>query len=309
MNNNQTASSHTEMTTLRRELDLLRAQQREMYKHTPDAVKQKLGFTLKGQDESQTGQPDFMATLLAHKKNDAQLRRNVRVSLHYKYTWFPVSKVANSSIKYALYTAELRPAQRRMVSDTFGKLHDPLYSSLLTGFQIPAESDLFYRAYFSDEFYRFGFVRHPYARVLSCYLDRVADMQKSVSKEIHRMAQDNLGIDRSPVSFEEFVQVLTTFDGLHRMNEHYRPCYHELFAGDVPLDFVGRFETLNEDWATVRDHLGLDPSITLGHKHPKPTSAADKLRKYYTPTAKRLVDEIYADDFEAYGYERDFDAV
>ncbi len=196
-----------------------------------------------------------------------------------------------------------------MITDNFGVMHNALYGPLLSGFQVPLESELMYRAFYSDDYYRFAFVRHPYSRVLSCYLDRVKRLQSSVSKEIHQMARDNLGINDAPVSFEDFVRVLDTFESVTDMNEHYRPCYNDLFAGDVDLHFVGRFESVNEDFEKVRDHLGLDPEITLGQNHPTPTGAADKLKKFYSPRVKRIVDRLYAVDFEMYGYKRDFDAV
>jgi hypothetical protein len=70
------------------------------------------------------------------------------------------------------------------------------------------------------------------------------------------------------------------------------------------MDFVCRFESIEEDFAVVSDRIGL-PSSELPRvlvKNRNPTSR----RKYYEDfddTTRDLITEIYREDIETFGYE------
>lgn len=68
-------------------------------------------------------------------------------------------------------------------------------------------------------------------------------------------------------------------------------------AGRTAVDFLGRFETLPQDWRTIRERLGCDVELPtrMGSRH-RP------YREYYDDETRELVAEMYASDIEAFGY-------
>jgi hypothetical protein len=69
--------------------------------------------------------------------------------------------------------------------------------------------------------------------------------------------------------------------------------------GKVLVDFIGRFETLNDDFITICQRIGVKPPA-LEHKR----QAKDRggYQKYYTPETAELVAEHFAADIAMFGY-------
>jgi hypothetical protein len=68
--------------------------------------------------------------------------------------------------------------------------------------------------------------------------------------------------------------------------------------GKVLVDFIGRFETLNDDFITICQRIGVKPPA-LEHKR----QAKDRggYQKYYTPETAELVAEHFAADIAMFG--------
>ena len=93
------------------------------------------------------------------------------------------------------------------------------------------------------------------------------------------------------------------------MDIHWAPQSFLLNPNSINYDFIGRFENFSEDAKTVFDMLNLeapDELFNFGKWHS--TSASDNFNKYYGPEEKKLVEQIYAEDFLAFGYELDSQA-
>ena len=92
----------------------------------------------------------------------------------------------------------------------------------------------------------------------------------------------------------------TTMDGVfenwmnrdpEEFNEHIRPfwCFHAQYR----LDFVGRLESLEEDWKRLQEDVGL-PCLPRKNKAPK------KVRWWELDFDWSLIEEIYKPDFELF---------
>lgn len=134
-----------------------------------------------------------------------------------------------------------------------------------------------YRSYF-----KFSFVRNPWARVHSWYKNVMQD-------PLH---QEELGVPPE-CSFSEFVaQYLDTW-ALRPQLYWLRDC-----RGNIPLDFIGRFERLQEDFARVSARLGL-PDANLPHLI---RSGGPSYREVYDERSRAIVARRYAEEIALFGY-------
>jgi hypothetical protein len=138
------------------------------------------------------------------------------------------------------------------------------------------------------------FVRNPYARVLSAFLSKV-DKRR-------RITLDGKKVLSPRYAFSEFCRWLKS-EGLYA-NQHWAP-QHEFLP--IPLsgyDFVGRVETLDEDFSAFCRMIGkpAPPRVSpeaRGHE----TNASSKIDRYYDGETFDIVAEIYEKDFTLFGYD------
>lgn len=152
--------------------------------------------------------------------------------------------------------------------------------------------------------FRFSFVREPIARLESAYMNKIvqADPSADVREGRWRIEiQRTLGLPRDPeqvVPFDQFLAALEVQEPL-RMNPHWRPQHLNLLHGLVRYDLIGRLETYREDLARVREATGM-PEAPL-----EVTNASSRGRDSLfagRPTLLRRARQLYAADFELYGY-------
>lgn len=236
---------------------------------------------------------------IRQRKRIGDFERNTNISLLNKYVYFAVDKAANSTIKQCLFEIEYSP-----IGATPLTLFDKRCSPLLSPYQLP--SDLKQQALMSDEFFRFAFVRNPYSRLLSCYLDRILRQTSRPRRELN-IELKKRGTSTAEVTFEAFVQI-TCNQRSPAQNSHWRRQYDDLCCDLVELHYIGRFETLWSDMARVSERIfgKLMPEMCDRgiNKAPTQTSADQQVRQYYTQELADLVFESYEQDFKSFGYDR-----
>lgn len=140
-----------------------------------------------------------------------------------------------------------------------------------------------------DNYFQFSFVRNPYDRLLSCFLDKT-------KKAIGREYETSYYKKYKDTNFKDFVMSLSKYPWHH----HDR---HLALQTDLinlkTTHFVGRFENLVNDFAYVRKILDLNEGDlprrnTTDHKH---------YREYYDAEMIDKVRYVYSADFERFGYE------
>ena len=82
---------------------------------------------------------------------------------------------------------------------------------------------------------------------------------------------------------------------------HLQPQFNYIKNGnEIGVDFLGRFENLNEDFAKIQAILGY-PQQELERLR---ASSKGREIKFYDYEMKEVVQRVYAEDFERFGYEK-----
>jgi hypothetical protein len=156
----------------------------------------------------------------------------------------------------------------------------------------------------ADEFsasFKFAFVRNPWTRLLSEYRYR--------NYFHHR-------------SFKDFVLHKMPSPGFDDKYRHVMPQYDMLYdkEGNLLVDYVGRFETLQQDFDQVCEKLAIEDS-RLPHRNPSDKKSRELKRKlknllfmngenrhhgltdFYDDETRDAVADYYRKDFETFGYQ------
>ncbi len=150
----------------------------------------------------------------------------------------------------------------------------------------------------------FSFVRNPFSRLLSAYLDKMLRASPE-SFPIHdEMKRLGIDLQAGQVSFAQFLDCIGSM--MRRgvvLDKHWRPQTWQMSIDLINYDYVGKVEHLNADLTPIATRLGLPQPVidrTFGHE----TGATSQLHAYYDNYCKDKVLELYASDFDAFGYDR-----
>jgi len=143
-----------------------------------------------------------------------------------------------------------------------------------------------------DEYFKFTFVRNPFDRAYSDYL----------------WIQKNRKIKGT---FQEYILQKGNFDKVlnDRSDKNYRGD-HVIsqtdffdFEGNYKMDFVGRFESLNNDIEKLNKLLGIQKPFTYHSKKNK--NRLDHYSLFYSSKTKRMVEEKFSKDLNKLDYKFD----
>lgn len=133
-----------------------------------------------------------------------------------------------------------------------------------------------------QDYFKFSFVRNPWARVHSWY--------RNVMRSPKHRQRLSVPAD---CSFRKFLEE-------HPGQWALRPQMYWLkdWEGEIPFDFIGRFESLQQDFDKVGSELGISDTA-LPHMV---RSEGGQYTQHYDEFTKRLVAHWYAEEIERFGY-------
>jgi Sulfotransferase family len=133
-----------------------------------------------------------------------------------------------------------------------------------------------------DAYFKFGFVRNPWDRVVSLYLR-------------------NEGLEmKEKMTFEEFVDWIKyssstcVIPGPHTNQLDWFVDPH----GNVIVDFIGKFENMRSDWKIVADRLGLPGELP----HKRKNRDRKHYAEYYSEKTKQIIANKFKVDIEYFQY-------
>ena len=214
---------------------------------------------------------------------------------HFNAIYFPIPRIASTSLKTQFKK----------------ELGLPGPAPHATRFPAPDRDKL--EAGFYSDYFKFCFVRNPWARLVSCY-QRLLNkrninqtywtkflfyfMPKSSNSGRHRLAA--LPVLNGYMSFNEFVSAVANIPDEYA-NKHFRSQYTFLYnaRGKLLVDYIGHLETFDADFQHVARRVGLSGEIPQDRPRPKRRSYKD----YYDKDTWEIVAQRYQKDIEILGYE------
>ena len=133
-----------------------------------------------------------------------------------------------------------------------------------------------------DSFFKFAFIRNPWSRFVSAYNYFIE----------HKLISD--------VSFKEFVLNKAWDDDGEPLNEHWLQQYYYIQdKNKCWVDFIGRYENIEDDFKNVLQRIGLNSDIELPHRN---VSESCSYKEYYDDETKEFIGEKYKRDIELFSY-------
>jgi len=141
--------------------------------------------------------------------------------------------------------------------------------------------------YISQDFdrtsFKFCFSRDPYDRAVSLYV----------------YLRESQGLDESFLEFwrrvgENGPDPIGIHHGIG--TSHCNPQVR--WIENIDMDFIGRYENLAEDFDKLTKELGL-PAHSMSHQN---RSSRKSSSEYYCAETKAIIEKLYAEDFEYFGY-------
>ncbi len=165
-----------------------------------------------------------------------------------------------------------------------------------------------------SNYFKFCFVRNPWARIVSCYRTKIVNrrnmnqtlwtqslfyaMHRSASSGRHRLS--SLPILNPHMSFREFVSAVSEIpDG--RANKHFRSQNTFLYnaQGDLLVDYIGHLETFKDDFRYLARRIGISVEALSN----RPKTGRRNYKDYYDKDIWEIVSQRYREDIESFGYE------
>jgi len=195
-----------------------------------------------------------------------------------KYLFVHIPKCAGSSITYSLSGKHFAKYDEKR----------KLYVQHATAKEL---KDFYFNEKEWKSLFKFAIVRNPFERVVSSYNFLCTAMKMPKNKP----------------TFKDFVYKKNVFGKLLDPNapdkrgnfyHHSRPMVKYLFEeGELLVDFIGRFENLEDDWKYISKRIKKDKKLIHSNKISHPHYI-----DYYDEQLKNKVAEEYKEDLEVFGY-------
>lgn len=206
------------------------------------------------------------------------------LSHKHRFIFFAIPKTATHALRQAL-TPHMGPDdwQQQVL---FGKQFSPIpeIAAIKHGHISVRQLQASVTPEIWDSYLKFGFVRNPFDRFISTcfFLNRNNPAFKASAVPFMKRA---LTVPR----FQQRILVTPQADLLGSDN------------GQIGIDVVGRYETLQSSYDEICDKIGI-PSTELLKKN---QSQHEGYSDYYDDELRELVAAFYAKDFDMFSYERD----
>jgi len=200
------------------------------------------------------------------------------ISHQYECILVKVPKTAGTSISLALNCAHILKPHRDIQEIKHALEMNPKIGCSEN--KEPVSNDAY------NEYFKFGFVRNPWSRVVSLY-NRKEGIQPS-----------------EKMNFDEFVNTINYSSDacVHPSRHKHQLDWFTDLNGEVAVDFIGKFENMESDWQNVCEKLSIN--IKLPHTRKNPFNQRP-YQEYYTDITRGMIGDKFQVDIEYFNYEFD----
>jgi len=188
---------------------------------------------------------------------------NITISETHKFIWFRNAKVGTRTILTLFHDSGVSLAAEHPY-----KCHYPIGTY--------------------QEYFKFGFVRNPYDRLVSCWLNKVVQSNYFNFKA---------GEHQKMQVFDHFIDFVSK-QNLQNCDPHIRMQSKLLDLNNI--DFVGRFEKFHDDLLIVCQKLDIEPPEIPQKNITRPTGT--RYQDYYNSVSQQKVSQLYKKDLQIFGY-------
>ena len=227
------------------------------------------------------------------------------ISPTYHYFCMAIPKAACSKIKLVLQQLEGLPIPseplRIHYRDTPGLRFVPSIADFSTADGVEILT--------ANNWFRFTFVRNPYARLFSAYKSQVMDL-RSPYVGFRESIRQKAGYPTPPgaalgmVGFADFVQYIAEQPDDQR-DGHWKSQTGSMHLDTIRYDFVGRVETFEQDFTKLLQRFDAPAELLAALTERVNTTTQIPLAAVYNKALADLVYTIYTDDFATFDYARD----
>jgi hypothetical protein len=148
------------------------------------------------------------------------------------------------------------------------------------------------------QYFKFAFVRNPWSRLLSAY---------AFLKRGGFHASDRAWAERHLAPFDDFNHFVEGWVKTENILSfpHFAPQHLFICAGGdrtPAVDFLGRFERIDEDFTRLCSYLPGMEEKELLHLNTPPGGKRMDYREIYSSQARRVVEKVYKEDIRVLGY-------
>jgi hypothetical protein len=169
-----------------------------------------------------------------------------------------------------------------------------------------------------------AFVRNPYDRVYSGFRQTQKDLREQPEAEFRdpvvrrlvmaQLAENFTHLCRAGFAFDRWVELLEdhlVLDVGRNSSFPLHPAhYWTHHNGQQAVDFIGRVENFEADFARLCERLGIEVEDRVNANLSAPADELEGDRRGYryidrmNAGSRRRINELFAEDFELFGYER-----
>lgn len=142
-------------------------------------------------------------------------------------------------------------------------------------------------------YFKFSFVRNPWDRLVSTYFFLI---KGGLTERDQKWTEEHIA------QYEDFTDFVMNWlsiehinDSLHFQEQHLFLTNHN---NELDVDFLGRFETLDQDFQSICEHLHIDRAL----KKTNSSKRKNDYRSYYNESTKAIVAEVYKRDIQMFKY-------
>ena len=241
------------------------------------------------------------------------LRWNAYLSTHYRLLYISTPKVACTSLKWWFadlegYSQALSEIRETSESDPDLVVHDGFYKVAphLTGLDPEALSS----SLVNEDYFRFAVVRNPYKRVFSAWQSKLLlreplQVRPYLDYEFFKQPIENAADIRA--SFEGFLEHLATREAPHYLDHHWTPQADLLRPDLIPYTKLAQIENVRELSEALSTHIGAGIPNPFTSRRTN-ESLLQFSHDFITERAVELIQSLYAQDFDTFGYDRNLPA-